>query len=51
MPDVQVAIEMVAEGAIRCFYISADDRERAERLLRQAFRDVGQNVEWVWPLK
>lgn len=33
----------------RCFYVSADDREEAERLLRAAFPDVGQ-IRWFGPL-
>lgn len=50
MPAVQVAIERIGTtDMFRCFYVSADDREEAERLLRAAFPDVGQ-IRWFGPL-
>ena len=50
MPAVQVATERVrTANFFRCFYISADNREEAEHLLRAAFPDVG-HVQWHSPL-
>ena len=34
----------------RCFYISADDREQAERLLRAAFPGISEEIRWYGPL-
>lgn len=41
---ILVAIERT-EDLFRCFYVSADNQLHAERLLREAFPEVG-DIQW-----